>query len=303
MRTSKLICGLATFALVGGGGVAWGQFDNGDFETGNSTGWTIRNTSNGVGAPGTVEQYDIDGPGPKGSSYAAKFSVGQLTFNSGVQEGVEVVQNLDLVGGVEYTISYSWGTLRNSGTGNAEGGVFAVIVNGNIVGSPYSSGGIGGSYGTQKYGDYSVTYTAPNSGSFEIGARITRPYLSPGDVFQYVDDFDIDPPTGGCPSDFTATKSGTCPTASKITWTGAPGGSTVRIIYTSNNGNGGTIPPGNACAGKQICIGLAGITLHNQSLRSDANGGGSTPNFAAPCGLNIQLITQGSCKTSNKVTL
>ena len=108
---------------------------------------------------------------------------------------------------------------------------------------------------------------------------------------------------GGCPSDFTATKSGTCPTASKITWTGAPANSTVRVIYTSNNGSGGTIPPGNACAGKQICIGLAGVTLHGQSLRSNAQGGGSTPNFAAPCGLNIQLITQGSCKTSNKVTL
>ena len=113
----------------------------------------------------------------------------------------------------------------------------------------------------------------------------------------------IDCGGGGCPSDFAATKSGTCPSASKITWTGAPANSTVRIIYTSNNGSGGTIPPGNACAGKRICIGLAGVTLHAQSLRSNAQGGGSTPNFAAPCGLNIQLITQGSCKTSNKVTL
>jgi len=107
---------------------------------------------------------------------------------------------------------------------------------------------------------------------------------------------------GGCPSDFTATKSGSCPTASKITWSGAPANSVVRVIYTQSNGSGGTIPNNSPCAGKQICIGLAGVTLHPQTFNSPS-GSGSTPNFAAPCGLNIQLITQTSCKTSNKVTL
>lgn len=107
---------------------------------------------------------------------------------------------------------------------------------------------------------------------------------------------------GGCPSDFSATKSGTCPTASKITWTGAPANSVVRVLYTTNGGNGGNIPANQPCAGTRLCIGLAGVTLHPQSFNSPG-GSGNTPNFAAPCGLNIQLITQSSCKTSNKVTL
>jgi len=107
---------------------------------------------------------------------------------------------------------------------------------------------------------------------------------------------------GGCPSDFTATLSGTCPNASQITLSGAPANPVVRVIFTSNNGSGGTIPGGNPCAGKGICIGLAGVTLHSASFNSPG-GSGSTPNFAAPCGLNIQLITQTSCKTSNAVTL
>lgn len=303
MRTSNLINGLAALVLLGGAGLAWGQFNNGDFESGNSNGWTIRNTPNGVGAPGTVEQYDIDGPGPKSSTFAAKFAVGQAQFNSGVQEGVEVVQNLDLVGGVEYTISYAWATRRESNTGNASGGVFAVIINGQIIGSPFDSGGIGGSNGFFKFGDYSVMFTAPNSGSFEIGARITRPFLSPGDVFQYVDDFDIDPPTSGCASDFTASKGGTCPSSNTLSWTGAPANSSVRVLYTTNNGSGGTIPPNSPCPGTTLCIGLGGVTLHPQVLHSDGSGSGSTPNFSAPCGLNIQLITQASCKTSNAVTL
>ena len=107
---------------------------------------------------------------------------------------------------------------------------------------------------------------------------------------------------GGCPSDFTATKSGTCPGPWQLTWSGAPANSTVRVLYTSNNGGGGNIPGGNPCAGTRLCIGLAGVTLHPQSFNSPG-GSGSTPNFAAPCNLNIQLITQTSCKTSNKVTL
>ena len=50
-------------------------------------------------------------------------------------------------------------------------------------------------------------------------------------------------------------------------------------------------------------IGLAGVTLHSQVLRSSGSGTGLTPSFSAPCGLKLQLITQTSCQTSNKVTL
>ncbi len=106
---------------------------------------------------------------------------------------------------------------------------------------------------------------------------------------------------GGCPSDFTATKSGSCPSSNMISWTGAPANSVVRVLYTTNNGGGGNIPSG-PCAGKQLCIGLGGITLAPNRFNSPG-GSGSTPNFTAPCGLNIQLITETTCKTSNKVTL
>ena len=105
----------------------------------------------------------------------------------------------------------------------------------------------------------------------------------------------------GCPSDFTATKSGSCPTSNMVSWSGAPANSVVRVLYTTNNGGGGNIPSG-PCAGTRLCIGLGGITLHAQRFNSPG-GSGNTPNFAAPCGLNIQLITETTCKTSNKVTL
>lgn len=107
----------------------------------------------------------------------------------------------------------------------------------------------------------------------------------------------------GCPSDFNAIKGGACPNANTISWSGAPVNSSVRVLYTTNNGAGGVIPPNSACPGTRLCIGLAGVTLHSQVLHSNGNGAGSTPNFAAPCGLHIQLITQGSCRTSNRIDL
>lgn len=108
---------------------------------------------------------------------------------------------------------------------------------------------------------------------------------------------------GGCPSDFTATKGGSCPGGNSLTWSGAPANSSVRVVYTSNGGSGGTIPPNSPCPGTTLCIGLAGVTLHPQVLHSNGSGSGSIPNFSAPCGLHLQLITQSSCKTSNAVTL
>lgn len=106
---------------------------------------------------------------------------------------------------------------------------------------------------------------------------------------------------GGACSDFAITQGGSCPGPMTISWTGAPVGATKRIIYTANNGSGGVIPPGNPCAGTTICIGLAGVTLHPNSLPGTATG--TSPNFNAPCGLNLQLITQGGCDVSNAIRL
>jgi hypothetical protein len=108
---------------------------------------------------------------------------------------------------------------------------------------------------------------------------------------------------GGCPSDFAARVGGTCPSSNSMSWSGAPASSSVRVLYTTNGGGGGTIPPNSPCPGTTLCIGLGGVTLHPQVLHSDASGAGSVNSFSAPCGLHLQLITQNSCKTSNAMTL
>jgi hypothetical protein len=121
----------------------------------------------------------------------------------------------------------------------------------------------------------------------------------------YYDDLSITGLTNvlPCPSDFAANQVGSCPGANRVSWSGAPANSAVRVVYTSNGGGGGVIPPNSPCPGTTLCIGLAGVTLHPQVLHSSGSGTGLTPTFSAPCGLHMQLITQASCKTSNAITL
>ena len=76
------------------------SFTNGTFNS-SLAGWTVVNTSNGTGAPGSVTAIDIDGPGPLIASNAATFAAGQAVFQPGVQQGVEMTQSLALVAETE----------------------------------------------------------------------------------------------------------------------------------------------------------------------------------------------------------
>ena len=161
---------------------------NGDFETGDFTGWTVRNTDNGQSTTTDVFMYDIDGGGPLPESLAARFAVGQVTFQSGYWCGIEMVQDVNLVAGVEYEFDADVAAWRHTAQGNAQGGMFEMILDGAVL-DWWSAGGIGGSNPWDKYDHLSATYTPDSSGPYEIGMRITRPYQCPGDVYQQVDNF------------------------------------------------------------------------------------------------------------------
>jgi hypothetical protein len=161
---------------------------NGDFETGDLTGWTVANTANGVGAPGTVTMIDIDAAGPLGVSNAATFNVGQLTFMSGVWEGIEMTQRLDLQAGVPYTFDFDWLAKRESATNNAQGGRFELIVDGVVI----ATANAGPTTGTTPIpGHLTAPYTPTATGNPFVGVRITRPFQPGGLLFQYVDNFTI----------------------------------------------------------------------------------------------------------------
>jgi hypothetical protein len=194
----------STIALIAGAAVSASQaqqFVNRDFETGDLTGWTITPTASGTTTEQTVEMTDIDGPGPLGPSLGAKFAVGQSVTGTG-QQGIELTQNLNLVAGTLYEISFNWAATRDSTTANAEGGVFTLFVEGNnlvtqAAGSTSST--------NPHYGFISGSYLATSTGPHRIGVRVTRPFLVPASLppNQRLDNFNIGVSVSGACCIFT----------------------------------------------------------------------------------------------------
>lgn len=180
MRVNKLgvVVALSTIAGVASANL----FANAGFETGDLTGWTVNPTSNGMTAVQDVQVFETVLGVP---SRAGHFRVGQVTFSSGSQQGIELVQMLSLVAGVTYNFSYNVASF-NSGGGNAEGGVFTAVVNSTFVGSTFTSGSIA----TNEIKRATVTgsFTATSTGLHSVGLRITRPFTTGATgLNQYVD--------------------------------------------------------------------------------------------------------------------
>ncbi len=174
------------------------QIVNGDFETGSLAPWAVALTGNGSSPTQSVVPYDIDGPGPLGTTQVAKFQVGALLFipPGGLEEGVIVTQSIPLTAGVQYTIDFDWAVQRDSTTNNADGGTFSIVVDG----FPLAGAASGGTTGTTPiYGHLSAPFTPVASGPHTVGFQITRHFLVAGALYQYVDNFTVDGGAGCYP--------------------------------------------------------------------------------------------------------
>jgi len=158
---------------------------NGGFETGDFTGWTVRPTANGQTTVQDVIMYDIDGSGPYGESLAARFCVGEVNHYS-QWEGIELVQDVSLVGGTEYTFDADVSAWSQNPYNNYDGGKFELILDGAVL-DTWNAGYI--EINQKLYGHVSGTYTPGASGPYEIGMRITRPWTPPTYIYQLVDNF------------------------------------------------------------------------------------------------------------------
>ena len=100
---------------------------NGDFATGNFTGWTLFTTVNGsFGVSGlpAVTSFNVT---VSGAQNAATFQVGEVTPD-GTQQGGGITQMVTLPGG---SIDFSANIAALGGTTtNEEGGVFSVLLDG-----------------------------------------------------------------------------------------------------------------------------------------------------------------------------
>ncbi len=191
---------IAFACLAGLATTASAQFVNGDFESGDFTGWTIANTAGGNSFVQAVEQHDIDGPGVLGLSFAAKFSAGRQTGITAGTEGITITQSLSLTGGTTYTFEFDWSATRTTTTQNSEGGVFSLIVDG-VALATQNAGATSGAL--PHYGHILATFVPPTTGTYVVGASIGRPFTVPGfggaeTLFQHVDNFVQNP--GGTPT-------------------------------------------------------------------------------------------------------
>jgi hypothetical protein len=149
------------------------QFVNGDFASGDFTGWTITPTPNGVTRVQEVEVFELMGP-TNPAVNAAKFCVGQAVSSS-LQEGIEMTQPMNLTAGVPYDFGFNWAAIRTTGASNAQGGVFSLIVDG-VALVTQSAGSTSGTI--WHYGRIDSQFTPSTTGVHIVGVRITRPYTA-----------------------------------------------------------------------------------------------------------------------------
>lgn len=165
-------------------------FVNGDFETGDMTGWTI---SVGPMAEVTNQEvlfFDMNGTDPGGLSLAAQLAVGQSTNGDTEYRHVDVTQELHLVAGRRYDFQYDWASHNYFFLDNFDGGVFELIVDDDSL-ATWDTGSI--FLESTEWGTLSGSFTATETRAHTVGARISRRFRSTNNgIFilgQYLDNF------------------------------------------------------------------------------------------------------------------
>lgn len=195
-------CGVLLIALVGI--IPWKLvaqkpeigFVNGDFESGDTTGWTVSSGTNAEFKYEGVTPFDIRGINTGEESKAFSLSVGQISHESDVYRHADITQDMFFELGQQYEISFDWAVQNFFYIDNFDGGTFELIVDGKPLAS----------FDTQNIftesierGTLSASFTPSRSGRHSVGARVKRRFPIPFPKFddpvllQYVDNFRIQP--------------------------------------------------------------------------------------------------------------
>lgn len=146
------------------------QLVNGNFATGDLTGWTIFNDTNGTAGNPTVVLFDTTGSGVP--CYSAQFNVGETVYfpEGGLGAGGGILQNVTLGSG-QLTINLD--VACSTSTPNSDGGTFQLLLDG-VVGDSYATGLIG-SIGSTVTKRATLNYTSlVKAGVHEIAIDIRR---------------------------------------------------------------------------------------------------------------------------------
>lgn len=162
---------------------------NGDFETGDLTGWTVYTTPNGaLGGPEHPGVVLFDTNNDSLESFAAQFRVGLIVPMAGAAGGGGIFQNVELPSGF-FAISVDIALSHTLSTGpNLAAGTFGLLFDGILVTS-HDFGSIGS--GETEHSTLVANLGPVAAGPHEIRIQMTRPLLQSGGArgtpFQYVD--------------------------------------------------------------------------------------------------------------------
>jgi hypothetical protein len=165
---------------------------NGNFETGDLTGWSEFRTENGLLWGGRFSEshphivlFDVDGDGVE--SYSVELNVG--TMSPGDWEGGGIRQEVLLQGGDLHILADI--AMHPPDSDNADGGLVELLFDGITV-DQHDFGDVG--QGFTERASLDASLTVASSGLFEIAIRVTRPWgTNASDLkpirtpFQYID--------------------------------------------------------------------------------------------------------------------
>ena len=162
---------------------------NGDFETGDFTGWTVFSDSNGVLFGGSspdaprITAFDVSGLGS--TSPAAHFRVGRSGLPAG-DAGGGIFQNINVPTAGDVTILAD--IAMESSSNNAAGGLFELSFNGTVVDS-HDFGGV--SPGIER-SSLSATVSGVTPGTHEVRLYMARRFGATGSTpSQFLDNLTV----------------------------------------------------------------------------------------------------------------
>ena len=188
---------LLAAALVAGASAA--TVANGDFETGDLSGWTTFLTTNGTAGTPAVASFDSTGTG---ASNAAAFTVGTTVVPNGNYEGGGIFQVVTTSSG-SFNVAAATAAFNPSFLSNRSCGLFELLVDGAVVASHDFLACDGGA---TVRSNLTATLSL-SAGQHEIRVRITRPWGAQGGApIEYVDNVSLTP--AGLPTSKDACKNG-----------------------------------------------------------------------------------------------
>ncbi len=177
-RWASMWVGLGLVAL-GAPALAANVVTNGDFATGDLTGWTAFQTASGTTGSGlpTVVSFNTTGAG---DSNSAKFNVGGAAASTnGTPQGGGISQVVNVTGG-SYVFNAYFASLNDAdGQVNSDAGTFTLLVDGHAAES-VTLGGFDFPY--QELTGSLADTIALSAGAHTIGLEIARNYISNGDL-------------------------------------------------------------------------------------------------------------------------